>query len=328
MKEYNSFLQLFLKHLDNYKAGISHKKPNELYQPCNYMLSLGGKRIRPLLALVACDLFDKKPEQALNSALAVELFHNFSLIHDDILDNAPLRRNKPTVHIKWNHNIAILSGDALLVESSKVLNNYAPSAFKKLSELFHATATEVCEGQQQDMNFETAKKVTTEQYIHMIELKTAVLLGCSLKMGAICAGTGKRNQDLLYDFGKNLGIAFQLLDDYLDAFAASDSNFGKQVGGDIIANKKTYLLLKSIELANAKQKREIEQLLLLKGKNASKKVNAFLNLYKQLSTDRLCYEAAGLYTNAAIASLQKVKASAEKKKVLMAFALELINRQA
>lgn len=327
MKDYNVLLTRFLNHLQQYNAELLRKQPAELYQPCNYILSLGGKRLRPLLALIACDLFNGDVRHALNSALAVELFHNFSLIHDDILDEAPLRRNQPTVHTKWNTNIAILSGDVMIVEAMKVLGNYPAGEFKKLSVLFNTTAIQVCEGQQMDMNFETAREVTTQDYIRMIDLKTAVLLGCSLKMGAINAGAAASEQKLLYEFGENLGIAFQLLDDYLDAFATNKQEFGKKHGGDIIANKKTYLLLKTIELADSTQRKQIKALVKLKAKDADKKLAGMLALMKATGAHNLCLNLASDYTNKAISSLEKIKASKQKKDKLKTFALQLVKRQ-
>lgn len=325
MKEYKAFLQLFSDHLEKYISGLAQKSPKELYDPEGYILSLGGKRIRPLLAVIASDLFDRAPGEALDTALAVELFHNFSLVHDDILDAAPLRRNKATVHVKWNTNIAILSGDVILVKAFQALESYEPAAFKKLGTLFNKTAIEVCEGQQLDMSFETMDFVPVQAYLHMITLKTAVLLGCSLKMGAITAGASEENQEHLYEFGKHLGISFQLLDDLLDAFAEDAEKFGKQPGGDIIANKKTFLLLKAMELANADQLEEIKTLMGLS--DTAKKVKGMLSIYSQLNLKELCQQEADKHTQIAIDSLNKTKASSAKKENLKQFALELLNRQ-
>lgn len=325
MKNYQPLIELFLKHLEEYKSNLNSKSPKELYEPENYILSLGGKRLRPLLALVACDLFDKDPKHALNSALAVELFHNFSLIHDDILDAAPLRRNKETVHMKWNTNIAILSGDVMLVKASQVLENYDFKEFKKLNTLFNKTAIEVCEGQQYDMNFENEKNVLVEDYLQMITYKTAVLLGCSLKMGAINANAPESDQNNLYEFGKHLGIAFQLLDDLLDAFAVDSEKFGKQIGGDIISNKKTFMFLKAVELANEKQQKQLAKL--LKTKDATKKIEGVLEIYNDLKIKELCQIEADKHTAIAINCLAKVSANATKKESLKKFANELLNRQ-
>lgn len=327
MKNYKILLELFLDHLSTYKKGLSQQSPKELYEPEEYILSLGGKRLRPLLALIACDLFDKDPKLALDSALCVELFHNFSLMHDDILDAAPLRRNQETVHVKWNTNIAILSGDVMLVKAFGILQNYGFKEFKKLSTLFSQTAVDVCQGQQHDMNFETAEQVSVEDYISMITGKTAVLLGCSLQMGAINAYASDEDQKHIYEFGKHIGIAFQLLDDYLDAFAQDTEKFGKQPGGDILANKKTFLLLKAIELANDKQNKEIKKLLKLKVKDAEKKINGILALFHDLNIKEICLMEADKHTQLAISYLDKLSANAAKKKQLKNFALELLDRQ-
>jgi geranylgeranyl diphosphate synthase type II len=322
--QYEHFLKLFLSHLKQHTDTLTAKKPAELYAPETYILHLGGKRLRPLLALIACDLFDKDESLALDAALAVELFHNFSLIHDDILDEAPLRRNQPTVHKKWNTNIAILSGDVMLVKAFQVLASYPPAAFKALTTLFHRTAIEVCEGQQMDMNFETRQEVTVEEYLEMISRKTAVLLGCSLQMGAIAAGASENDQASLYTFGKHIGIAFQLLDDLLDAFAESDSQFGKQTGGDILANKKTFLLLKSLENADEATRAEIRALLAEKASAA--KVEAMLSVFKRLSVKEKCVAEANRHTEKALQCLDELNCSAGKKETLKTFAVGLLSR--
>lgn len=325
MKTYATLLDLFSDHLERHGQALADKFPRELYEPESYILSLGGKRLRPLLALAACEIFNKDPKEALNAALAVELFHNFSLLHDDILDAAPLRRNKPTVHVKWNTNIAILSGDVMLVKAFQTLESYDESRFKKLSSLFNRTAIEVCEGQQLDMNFESVASVPVSDYLRMITLKTAVLLGCSLQMGAIVAGASKENQEQLYAFGKHLGISFQLLDDLLDAFAEDSQKFGKQRGGDIVANKKTFLLLKALELANQVQRKQIEEVMAMQ--NPSKKVQAMVDLYTELDIKHLCQQEADKHTREAIRCLENIQASENKKSDLKRFALELLNRQ-
>ncbi len=326
MHYFKENLKLFEKHLEEYKKKLHLKEPPELYKPESYILSLGGKRVRPLLALMACELFKKQPKLALNSAMCVELFHNFSLIHDDILDAAPLRRNKKTVHEKWNTNIAILSGDVMLVKAFEILQTYSDSEFKKLIFVFSDTAIKVCEGQQMDMNFETRKRVKVEEYIQMITYKTAVLLGCSLQMGAINAGASTGDQKNLYEFGKHIGIAFQLLDDLLDAFADDPQKFGKQVGGDIISNKKTFLLLKAIEISNAKQHHKIKSLLELKIEKAKEKVSGMLEVFNELNVKELCKQEADKHTKLALDYLFKVKADAERKNELQLFAIHLLNR--
>jgi geranylgeranyl diphosphate synthase type II len=325
VNNYQKFLQLFLAHLENYTSNLKTKLPTELYEPENYILNLGGKRLRPLLALIATDLFDKDPQLALDSALSVELFHNFSLLHDDILDAAPLRRNQPTVHTKWNTNIAILSGDVMLVKAFQVLENYTANEFKQLNSLFTKTAIEVCEGQQLDMNFETTNLVTVSNYIEMITKKTAVLLGCSLQMGGINANTSLESQTNLYEFGKHIGIAFQLLDDVLDAFATDKDKFGKQIGGDIIANKKTFLLLKAVELANERQKIQLQTI--STEKDVTKKIETTLRIFSELNVKQLCEQEADTHTQMAINCLNKINASDEKKNNLKNFAFELLTRQ-
>ncbi len=327
MKQYENLFQLFINTLNTYKLSLSNEEPKELYEPENYILSLGGKRLRPLLALIACDLFDKDPNLALNSSLCVELFHNFSLMHDDILDNAPIRRNKETVHTKWNANIAILSGDVMLVKAYATLEKHSAEEFKQLSILFTKTAIEVCEGQQHDMNFENTNSVTVSNYIEMITKKTAVLLGCSLQMGAINANATKLDCENIYEFGKHLGIAFQLLDDLLDAYADDSDNFGKQIGGDIIANKKTFLLLKAIELANTEQKKQLDILLKLDKESSSQKIKGVKSIFDELGIKKLCDDLANQHTQIAITCLNKISASDIKKEQLKQFALQLLNRR-
>ena len=326
MQEYAHLLNSFSKHLLNYSAYLNSLSPKELYQPGDYILSLGGKRVRPLLALVACDLMNKKSEQALHAALAVELFHNFSLIHDDILDNAPKRRNKATVHKKWSTNIAILSGDILLVKAVQELQKHSDKKNNQLITVFLKTAAEVCEGQQMDMNFETQKNVSVENYIHMISLKTAVLLGCSLQMGAIVAEANQKTQQQLYEFGKHLGIAFQLMDDYLDVYASKQQAFGKQIAGDIISNKKTFLLLKAFELADKKTKIELSSALKITSA-PQEKIKKVKTMFNHLKVDELCLREAEKHTQVALACLNKIKADDDKKLQLKSFALQLLSRK-
>lgn len=326
MSAFEKHLLLFNSHLENYKAEVHLRRPRELYEPENYILSLGGKRLRPLLALISCDLFGKDPSLALNSALCVELFHNFSLIHDDILDEAPIRRNQPTVHTKWNTNIAILSGDVMLVKAFEVLKNYEAKEFSLLFSLFSKTSIEVCEGQQLDMNFENAATVSVDEYIDMITKKTAVLLGCSMQMGAINAGVSKTDQEHTYEFGKHLGIAFQLLDDLLDAYATDEKIFGKQIGGDIIANKKTFLVLKAQELANVEQAKKLNELFSKKKNDPDKKVKEVLAIFNEIGVNALCRTEADKHTKIAIGHLQKVQADKNKLKQLEDFSLDLLKR--
>ncbi len=325
MQDYSPFLNLFSKHLEDYSRALNKAEPKELYQPGAYILSLGGKRVRPLLALIAADLLEQNPQKALPAALAVELFHNFSLIHDDILDNAPKRRNKATVHIKWSNNIAILSGDILLVKAIQALQQGNHKLEQAQLDVFLRTAAKVCEGQQMDMNFETQKKVTVEDYIHMITLKTAVLLACSLQMGAIAAKANKSVQQNLYAFGKHLGIAFQLMDDYLDVYALKNQAFGKQIGGDILSNKKTFLLLRAFELADKKGKQRLNAALKMNDQ-PKEKIKIVKSIYSELKIDQLCITEADKHTQIALKSLQNIKADNAKKEVLKNFALQLLSR--
>lgn len=322
---YQPFYQLLESSIRELEQNMNGH-PAELYEPQRYILSLGGKRIRPLLALVACDLFDQPIKNAINVSLAVELFHNFSLIHDDIMDNAPIRRGKKTVHEKWNHNIAILSGDDMLVKAYEVLCQSPSDKLKDLLGIFTKTAHEVCEGQQLDMNFETLDEISLSDYTHMIELKTAVLLGCSLQLGAIIGGADKENQELIYQFGKELGIAFQIHDDLLDAFP-HDEQFGKQIGGDILSDKKTFLLIKSLEVANENQLNQFAKWINNPKSDPKEKISAIKNLYLELGIPEYCKQQTELHYQNATSSIKKIKANPEKINQLLMFAEELMNRK-
>jgi len=315
---------LFADHLGNYIQSLNNLNPPTLYKPCTYILSLGGKRVRPLLALAGAELFGAKPEVALDSALAVELFHNFSLIHDDILDNAPLRRGQPTVHEKWGRDTAILSGDVLMVQSVRVLENYSAESYKQLSSLLNKTATQVCDGQQMDMDFEKQKAVLVASYIDMIAAKTAVLLGCSLQMGAICAGATRDDQEKIYQFGLKVGIAFQLNDDLLDAFPGE--NFGKQPGGDILADKKTFLLLKLMELVQGDDIAILQSCLSGQVSGATK-IDVITQLYKKYGVDGLCMGLADQFTQHAFELLSDIKVPDANKSFLKNYAEHLLYRQ-
>lgn len=315
------YQELITKELAGYKF---REEPGNLYDPIRYFLTLGGKRMRPVLALMGAELFDGKLEDAIHAGMAVELFHNFSLIHDDIMDEAPLRRGKETVHTKWNTNIGILSGDALMIESYKCLANYEPKILAELLPLFNQTAIEVCEGQQMDMDFESESVVSTEDYIQMIAFKTAVLLGCSLKMGAITAGASKEDADDLYQFGLNLGIAFQVQDDILDVYA-DQNKFGKQVGGDIIANKKTFLLLQALKDANPSQKERFDSLLL--SKDPAVKVKGVMELYDELDIYQKATAKKNYYHDIAMDNLKHIKVNDDKKVPLRELAGFLLERE-
>jgi geranylgeranyl diphosphate synthase type II len=323
---YSSLFNTLNQAIDEQQQSLSKAEPKEMYEPMSYILGLGGKRVRPLLTLIGCDLFDVHPKEAIQAALAVELFHNFSLIHDDILDNAPLRRGNTTVHEKWNSNIALLSGDGMLVKAYDVLAQSNSAYVPQLLTLFSKTGLEVCEGQQLDMNFETEEKVSVENYIHMITYKTAVLLGCSLKMGAICANASHDDQQHLYEFGKHVGIAFQLLDDVLDVYA-DDEKFGKQVGGDIISNKKTFMLLDAFELANETETTELNRLLYSKDISNAEKVKQVTAIYNLLGVKELAVKEANKHTDIALKHLEELQANVAKKNNLKEFALHLLNRE-
>jgi len=325
VQAYPKLFELLNRALGEEQASLNSLSPQEMYGPMSYIVGLGGKRVRPLLTLVGCDLFNVDPKKAVKAALAVELFHNFSLIHDDILDNAPLRRGNATVHEKWNHNIALLSGDGMMVKAFSILGACEAKHMKPLLQLFSKTGMEVCEGQQMDMNFETQELVSVDDYLHMITYKTAVLLGCSLQMGAMCADASEQSQAHLYEFGKHVGVAFQILDDILDVYADHDK-FGKQPGGDIISNKKTFLLLKALELANPEQKKEFQKLLSDKSISNTDKVAKVTALYNVLGIKDIATEEANLHTDIALKHLQELDADAGKKEHLKQFAENLLNR--
>ncbi len=324
MRDYESLFKILTVAINTEQQQLNSTSPTQMYEPMAYIIGLGGKRVRPLLTLVGCDLFDVNPNHAIQSALAVELFHNFSLIHDDILDKAPLRRGNTTVHEKWNTDIAILSGDGMMVKSLDELCKSNPVHIHDLLKLFSKTALEVCEGQQYDMNFETQLVVSVNEYINMITFKTAVLLGCSLQMGSICANANTTNQNHIYEFGKNIGIAFQILDDVLDVYA-TDDKFGKQVGGDIISNKKTFLLLKAFELASVDQNKSLSQLLL--SSNMMEKVEQVTKIYNDLNIKNIATNEANKYTEIALTHLKDIEANEDKKESLKQFAFHLLNRE-
>jgi geranylgeranyl diphosphate synthase, type II len=302
------------------------KEPKNLYEPIDYILSLGGKRIRPVLTMMTAEIFDKEFTEALPAAMAVEVFHNFSLIHDDIMDDAPLRRGKETVHEKWNVNTGILSGDAMLILAYQYFEQYEPQIFQALAKLFSKTALEVCEGQQYDVDFETRDDVTIPEYLKMIEYKTAVLVGAAMKMGAIVAKTTAENEKLIYEFGLNLGIAFQLQDDYLDAFGDPET-FGKQVGGDIIENKKTYLYLKSIEFATPELKEQLLHLFSIQPTDNLDKINSIKEIFQSTGACDVTQEAIESYTLKAFEKLGRLDISEDKKEILRIFGKNLMGRK-
>lgn len=301
------------------------ESPKELYEPITYLMDLGGKRMRPVSLLMACNLFTENIEKSLKPALAIEVFHNFTLMHDDIMDNAPLRRGKPTVQNKWNNSVAILSGDVMLVEAYKLIMQVDLPILPDVLNIFNETAVGVCEGQQIDMNFEKLQHVTEAEYLNMIRLKTAVLLAASLKIGALIGGSSKNDADLLYEFGINLGLAFQLHDDILDVYGDPEK-FGKQVGGDIISNKKTFLLIKAAELATGETKATLTHWLSTEDKPLEK-VSAMTRIYNQLQVKDLAEKKMADYLGKACQSLDQVKADQVKKGVLSSFAASLSVRE-
>ena len=322
MRAISHYQELISKHFDSL---ILQKKPTNLYEPIQYILALGGKRLRPVLTLMATEVFDADAEKALAAATAVEVFHNFSLIHDDIMDDAPLRRGKETVHEKWNINTGILSGDAMLILAYQYFEEYESTIFRALAKLFSKTALEVCEGQQYDVDFETRDDVTIPEYLKMIEFKTAVLVGAAMKMGAIVAETSTENANAIYDFGLNLGIAFQLQDDYLDAFGNPET-FGKQVGGDIIENKKTYLYLKAMEFASETQKEQLLHLFSIQPNDNTDKINSVKEIFNETGASAATQKAIESYTLKALKTLDEVQISVDKKNILEAFAQKLMSR--
>jgi geranylgeranyl diphosphate synthase type II len=300
--------------------------PAELYDPLNYMMSLGGKRMRPLLVLIGCELFDGEVQKALPAAIAIEVFHNFSLVHDDIMDRAPLRRGKPTVHTRWNDNVAILSGDVMLVKAYQLLAQTDDHCMRAVQEVFSRTAVEVCEGQQIDMNFEGREEVHMDEYLKMIKYKTAVLLGAGLQIGAIIAGASATDAQKLYDFGTLMGIAFQLQDDYLDVYGDPEK-FGKQVGGDIISNKKTYLLIKAMELAGETEKQALDHWLKASPLQPAEKVEAVKAIYDQLGVAELLRAEMNAYSDRAFGVLHSLSLPEEKSCMLSSYLDELAGRQ-
>ncbi|MFY0482571.1 polyprenyl synthetase family protein [Flavobacterium sp. PLA-1-15] len=318
--QYQDFISTYLE------DQAQKREPRNLYEPIEYILSLGGKRIRPVLTLMTAEIFGTNYKEALPAALAVEVFHNFSLVHDDIMDDAPLRRGKETVHEKWNLNTGILSGDAMLILAYQYFERYEPEVFRDLAKLFSKTAIEVCEGQQWDVDFENREDVTIPEYLKMIEYKTAVLVAAAMKMGAIIAETSEENCKLIYDFGLNLGLAFQLQDDYLDAFGDPET-FGKQVGGDIIENKKTYLYLKAQEFANAEQKEELMHLFSIHPADNTEKINSVKQIFNATDASEVTQKAIQEFTLKAFETLQKINIDNEKKEILKSFGENLMGRK-
>jgi geranylgeranyl diphosphate synthase type II len=323
MQNIEVYQKSFINYLEDF---ATEREPVNLYEPVNYILKLGGKRLRPVLTLMTAEIFGAEAKVAMNAALSVEVFHNFSLIHDDIMDDAPLRRGKQTVHEKWDINTGILSGDAMLILAYQLFEDYEPKIFQSLAKLFSKTALEVCEGQQYDIDFETRNDVTVPEYLKMIEYKTAVLVGAAMKMGAIVAGASEKDQNLIYDFGRFLGIAFQLQDDYLDAFGNPET-FGKQVGGDILENKKTYLYLKTLMLGTNEQKMRLVDLMTDHLVSEDEKVKEVKILFNTSGASEATKLAVKDYTEKAFGVLESLNLSKDKKQILKQFGNQLMNRR-
>jgi geranylgeranyl diphosphate synthase type II len=317
MHAISQYQQFFISYLE--RQSIT-KEPRNLYEPISYILGLGGKRMRPVLTLMTAEVFNADYKKALPAAMAVEVFHNFSLVHDDIMDDAPLRRGEQTVHEKWDVNSGILSGDAMLILAYQYFEQYEPVIFMDLAKLFSKTALEVCEGQQWDVDFEVRDDVTIPEYLKMIEYKTAVLVAAAMKMGAIIAETSVENADLIYEFGLNLGLAFQLQDDYLDAF-------GKQVGGDIIENKKTYLYLKAIGLSNRDQASKLMEVFSSRVDYNIDKINWVKAVFNNSGASKATQQAIEDYTLKAFVTLEKMNIEEDKKAILRTFGENLMSRK-
>ena len=318
--------------IEKYKASfllylnekIQIKEPVNLYEPIHYIAQLGGKRLRPVLTLLSCELYNGNVSKAYDAALAIEVFHNFTLIHDDIMDHALVRRGKTTVHEKWNLNTGILSGDAMMIMAYQCFESYEPVVFKKLHTLLNKTALQVCEGQQLDVDFETRNDVTLLEYLTMITYKTSVLVAAAMKMGAIIANTTELAAAKIYDFGLNLGIAFQLQDDYLDTFGDAKT-FGKKIGGDILENKKTYLYLKALEVCDTNQQKKLVNLYNSSQQN-TQKIAEVSQIFAENNIPEITKKTIGKYTQKAFEILATTKLDNSKKEILKKAGLNLMKR--
>lgn len=322
MKTADELLQLINRYLDSLPYD---RKPASLYAPIKYVLSMGGKRIRPTLMLLAYNLFKDDPEKILSSACALETYHNYTLLHDDLMDNADMRRGQPTVHKKWNANLAVLSGDSMLVLAYQRMIE-CDSHLAEVLRLFTETALEIGEGQQMDMEFETRNDVCEEEYIEMIRLKTSVLLACAMKIGALLADAPADDADNLYRFGEKIGLAFQLQDDYLDVYG-DPAVFGKAIGGDIVSNKKTYMLINAFNRADNAQRAELERWIRATDFDRQEKVKAVTGLYDEMGIDRLAQQKIAGYFNESKTYLDRVGVSDERKSELMRYAQRMMKRR-
>lgn len=323
MVQPESLLRTLQSEFDQHTYG---QHPKELYEPIRYIMSLGGKRFRPLLTMLSASMYTDDLQKAVKPAMAIEVFHNFTLMHDDIMDQAPLRRGKATVHEKWNANTAILSGDVMLIRAYDLLLDIPKDSLRPVLARFNQTAAEVCEGQQLDMNFETRWDVTEEEYIQMIRLKTSVLLGFALELGGIISGADKESTDLLYQAGENMGIGFQLKDDLLDVYGDPEK-FGKQVGGDIISNKKTFLLIEALTQAKGDIRQELGKWLSFETFDKKEKVDAITSIYNKLNIKEFTEKKIEDYFSKGIGNLEQLKISTDRKENLLQFVHQLVNRE-
>ena len=323
MIQTEQLLQTLQTEFDQSKYG---DHPDELYEPIRYIMSLSGKRFRPLLTLLSASMYDENWQHAVKPAMAVEVFHNFTLMHDDIMDKAPLRRGKATVHEKWNANTAILSGDVMLIRAYDLLLDIPKDILRPVLARFNQTAAEVCEGQQLDMNFETRWDVTEKEYLEMIRLKTSVLLGFALELGGLLCGADERSAKMLYEAGENMGIGFQLKDDLLDVYGDPEK-FGKQVGGDIISNKKTFLLIEALSKADTVTKKELERWIEMEKFDNHTKVKAVTEIYEKLDIRTLTQQKIDDYFARGIDCLEKLPVADDRKKVLLQFVHQLVERE-
>ena len=323
MHNYNYYLDLVNKAIENINYPA---RPALLYEPINYTMALGGKRVRPVLTLMTCEAMGGDVRKAIDVALGIELFHNFTLLHDDVMDNADLRRGKPTVHTRWNENVAILSGDAMLTMATQAMTRVDDDIVKPMLDILNATAMKVYEGQQYDMDYETRNDVTVDEYIHMIRLKTSVLLGCSCKAGALIARTTSENADTMYNMAVNLGLAFQLQDDYLDVWG-DPATFGKEIGGDIVNNKKTFLLINAIDHAAGNEAKELNRWLTDTNSPKQEKIKAVTALYESLGLKDLARNAIIKYSHQALDLLHEVKMSYDAYKIFESVIQDLVNRE-
>lgn len=323
MKTFNEISQIISSELSQINWS---KEPRGLYEPIGYVLSMGGKRIRPALTLMACNLFSDDVQPAVNSALGLEIFHNFTLLHDDIMDNADVRRGRPTVHKKWDDNTAILSGDVMQIAAYQFMTQTPANQLKCSLDLFSKTGAEICEGQQYDVEFESRDRVEAHEYLEMIRLKTAVLLGAALQIGAWIGGAGEEDAQLLYDFGINIGLAFQLKDDLLDVYG-DEATFGKKIGGDILCNKKTYMLIHALEKAEGDEAEKLKCWLdVTDTKLSDDKILAVTSLYNQLGVKQICEDKMQFFYSKAVANLDKVSVLDNKKQELRNIADKLMFR--